>query len=171
MRIVLALAIALALVGAASSAERQRDPCTSASRDINIFSLLDNSASGTYDACLDDLRDKLTRLRLRTRLLQGEAARLRAEAGNLEGERAAAAQRLAAANARQAAAFARLEAARESRDVDRAKLRDVLSRAEELAQELDELNRAGRVDSARGQRLKQEQEELFRRIDAMLGQG
>ena len=31
------------------------DPCADAERDVNLFTLLDNSLSGTYDACLDDL--------------------------------------------------------------------------------------------------------------------
>ncbi len=147
------------------------DPCADAERDVDLFTLLDNSLSGTYDACLGDLRDDLARARLRVRVLQGEADRLEAEAGTLEGERAEAARRLAELNARQAAALTRLEDAREGQVVDHLVLDDVLKREQELASELETLNRDGAIDSAEAQRLEDEQSDLMERIDALLGDG
>ena len=166
---VLAAATTVALAAPAGAAKG--DPCAAANRDVNLFSLLGNSMSGTYDKCLEELRDKAARVRLHARLLRGEAARLEAEAAKLEGERAAAARRLAAANARQADTLRRLEAAKESRSVDREKLQDVLAQGEKLARQLDELNRTSGVNTAQAERLKREQKELNRRIDAMLGEG
>ena len=160
---------ALALVLSACAPTNQGDPCGAASREIDLFVLLGNTTSGAYDACLDELRDELARARLRARVLQGEAVRLEAEAADLEGERAAAARRLAAANTRQAGVLARLEMAREARSVDRARLRDVLAQEAELSRELEELNRGSGVDAVDAERLENEQEELIRRIDAMLG--
>lgn len=147
------------------------DPCTDAERDVNLFSLLDNSLSGTYDACLDDLRDDLARARLRARVLQGEADRLEAEAEALEGERAEAARRLAGLNARQVDALSRLEEAREGQAVDQLVLDDVLRREQELASELETLNRDGGIDSVEARRLEREQTDLMERIDALLGDG
>ena len=163
--------IALALGVAACAATPQGNPCGAANRGINLSVLFENSTSGTYDACLDDLRDKVARARLRARILQGQAARLEAESEKLEGERAAAARRLAAANARQARAFERLEAANESQNVDSARLEEVISQAEKLAQELEALNRTNGANVAQAERLEREQEDLHRRIDAMLGEG
>ena len=162
---------ALALGVAACAATPQGDPCADANRGINLSVLFENSTSGTYDACLDDLRDKVARARLRARIHQGQAARLEAESEKLEGERAAAARRLAAANARQARAFERLEAANESQNVDSARLKEVISRGEKLAQELEALNRTNGANVAQAERLEREQEDLHRRIDAMLGEG
>ena len=167
-----AAGLALLVLAACNPAHRGGDPCAAANRDISLFSLVGNSASGVYDKCLDDLRSELARARLRATGLRAEAARLESEAATLEGERAAAARRLAAANARQVAALRRVEEARETRDVDRARLRDVLAREASLAQELEALNRSGGgVDADRAERLKRAQEELNRRIDAMLGEG
>ena len=147
------------------------DPCADAERDVDLFTLLDNSLSGTYDACLNDLRDDLARARLRARVLQGEADRLEAEAGALEGERAEAARRLAELNARQADALTRLDDAREGQVIDHLVLDDVLKREQELASELERLNRDGGIDPAEAQRLEHEQSDLMERIDALLGDG
>ena len=147
------------------------DPCADAERDVNLFTLLDNSLSGTYDACLDDLRDDLARARLRARILQGEADRLEAESETLEGERAEAVLRLAGLNARQADALNRLEEAREGQTVDQLVLDDVLEREQDLASELEVLNRNGGIDSAEAQRFEDEQSDLMERIDVLLGDG
>ena len=147
------------------------DPCADAERDVHLFTLLDNSLSETYDACLDDLRDDLARARLRARVLQGETDRLETEAEALEGERAEAARRLAGLNSRQADALNRLEEAREGQAVDQLVLDDVLRREQELASELEALNRDGGIDSTEAQRLEREQSDLMERIDALLGDG
>ena len=104
-----AAGLATLVLAACAPAHRGGDPCAAANRDINLFSLVGNSASGAYDKCLDDLRIELARARLRATGLRAEAARLESEAATLEGERAAAARRLAAANARQVAALRRVE--------------------------------------------------------------
>ena len=163
--------LAALLLAACGPAHRGDDPCATANRDINLFSLLGNTASGAYDKCLDDLRSELARARLRATGLRAEARRLEAEAATLEGERAAAARRLADANARQVAAFRRVEAAKASQAVDRARLQDVLAREATLSQELHQINRSGGIDAARAAQLQREQEGLNRRIDAMLGGG
>ena len=147
------------------------DPCADAERNVDLFTLLDNSLSGTYDACLDDLREDLARARLRARVLQGEADRLEAEAEALEGEHAEAARRLAGLNSRQADALNRLEEAKEGQAVDQLLLDDVLKREQELAGELEALNRDGGIDSVEAQRLEREQSDLMERIEALLGDG
>ena len=171
MRNPAAAVVAVALGVAASPATPEGDPCAATDRGVSFFVLLDNSTSGIYDDCLDALRDKLARARLRARILQGQAARLEAEAEKLEGERAAAARRLAAANVRQAEALRRLREAKKSQTVDRARLNDVLAQGEEIAKELEELNRAKGANAAQAERIEREQEELHRRIDAMLAEG
>lgn len=147
------------------------DPCADAERDIDLFTLLDNSLSGTYDACLDDLRDDLARVRLRATVLQGEADRLAEEAEALERERAEAALRLAELNARQADALNRLEDAREGQAVDQLVLNDVLESEQELANELESLNQDGGIDAAEAQQFEREQSELMDRIEVLLGDG
>lgn len=169
LRHILAVPVTAAFLSACMATSG--DPCADAERDVNLFSLLDNSLSGTYDACLDDLRDDLARARLRARVLQGEADRLEAEAEALEGERAEAARRLAGLNARQVDALSRLEEAREGQAVDHLVLDDVLRREQELASELETLNRDGGIDSVEAQRLEREQTDLMERIDALLGDG
>ena len=169
LRHILAVPVTAAFLSACMATSG--DPCADAERDVNLFSLLDNSLSGTYDACLDDLRDDLARARLRARVLQGEADRLEAEAEALEGERAEAARRLAGLNARQVDALSRLEEAREGQAVDQVVLDDVLRREQELASELEALNRDGEIDSVEARRLEREQTDLMERIDALLGDG
>ena len=169
LRHVLAVPVAAAFVSACMVTSG--DPCADAERDIDLFTLLDNSLSGTYDACLDDLRDDLARARLRARVLQGEADRLEAEAEALEGERAEAARRLAGLNARQADALNRLEEAKEGQTVDQFVLDDVLRREQELASELEALNRDGGIASAEARRFEREQSDLLERIEALLGDG
>ena len=163
-----AVAVSLSMVAASCGTTTPDDPCAAAGRQVDLFVLLGNSASGAYDACLDDLRGELARARLRARMLQGEADRLESEAASLEGERAAAARRLAAANARQAEALARLEGAREAHPVDQRRLRDVLARQEALTRELEDLNRRGGIEAAEAERLQREQTELERRIDDLV---
>ncbi len=169
LRHILAVPVTAAFLSACMATSG--DPCADAERDVNLFSLLDNSLSGTYDACLDDLRDDLARARLRARVLQGEADRLEAEAEALEGERAEAARRLAGLNARQVDALSRLEEAREGQAVDQVVLDDILRREQELASELEALNRDGEIDSVEARRLEREQTDLMERIDALLGDG
>ena len=166
-----AAGVAALILAACVPAHREGDRCAAANRDINLFSLLGNTTSGVYDECLGDLRSELARARLRATGLQAEARRLEAEAAALEGERAAAARRLAAANARHVVALRRVEAAKASQAVDRARLQNVLAREAALAQELEQLNRSGGIDVTLADRLQREQEELVRRIDAMLGDG
>ena len=55
--------------------------------------------------------------------------------------------------------------------MDRARLNDVLAQGEAIAKELEELNRANGANAAQAKRIEQEQEELHRRIDAMLAEG
>ena len=169
LRHILAVPVTAAFLSACMATSG--DPCADAERDVNLFSLLDNSLSGTYDACLDDLRDDLARARLRARVLQGEADRLEAVAEALEGERAEAARRLAGLNARQVDALSRLGEAREGQAVDQLVLDDVLRREQELASELEALNRDGGIDSVEARRLEREQTDLMERIDALLGDG
>ncbi len=169
LRRVLAVPVAAAFLSACMATSS--DPCADAERDVDLFTLLDNSLSGTYDACLDDLRDDLARARLRARVLQAEADRLEVEAEALEGERAEAARRLAGLNARQVEALNRLEEAKEGKSVDQLVLDDVLTREQELASELEALNRNGGIDTAEAQRFEREQSDLMERIDALLGDG
>ncbi len=169
LRRVLAVPLAAGLLSACMATSG--DPCADAERDVNLFTLLDNSLSGSYGACLDDLRDDLARARLRARVLQGEADRLEAESETLEGERAEAALRLAGLNARHADALNRLEEAREGQTVDQLVLDDVLEREQELASELEALNLDGGVGSEAAQRFEDEQSDLMERIDVLLGDG
>ena len=147
------------------------DPCSGANRDVDLFVLLDNSVSGNYDACLDELRDELDRARLRARVLEAEALRLEVEAEELEGESAEAARRLAELNSRHAETLQRLEGAREAQAVDEDALREILQREQELAGELESLNMEGGIDSTGSQRLEEEQDELLQRIETLLGEG
>ena len=55
--------------------------------------------------------------------------------------------------------------------MDSARLEEVISRGEKLAQELEALNRTNGANVAQAERLEREQEDLHRRIDAMLGEG
>ena len=162
---------AAALAAAACAPPPGADPCEAANREVNLFSLWGNTATGVYDACLEDLRGELARAQLRVRVLQGEATRLDAEAASLEGERAEAARRLAAANRRHSEVLARLDAAREGQNVDRARLNEVLAREDNLARELEALNREGAASAEEADRLSREQDDLMQRIDAMLGMG
>ena len=162
---------AAALATASCAPPPGADPCDAANREVNLFTLWGNTATGIYDACLEDLQDELARAQLRVRVMQGEAARLEAEAAGLEGERAEAARRLAAANRRHVEVLARLEAAREGQNVDRTRLDEVLAREDQLAQELEALNREGVASAEEADRLSREQDDLMQRIDAMLGMG
>jgi len=163
-------ALAALTLAACAPTHRPADPCAAANRDVDLFGLIGNMASSVYEECLADLRGKLARARLQATNFQAEAKRLEAEAAALEGESAAAAQRLADANARQAAALRELKAAQASEAVDQARLQGVLARSAALAEQLEELNRAGGVDAERAERLQREQADLIRRIGAMLGE-
>ncbi len=169
LRRILAVPVAASFLSACMASSGDR--CADAERNVDLVSLLDNSLSGTYDACLDNLRDDLARARLSARVLRGEADRLEAEAEALEGERAEAARRLAGLNARQADALDRLEEARAGQEVDHLALDDVLRREQELASELEALSREGGINDVEARRLERQQSDLMERIDALLGDG
>jgi chromosome segregation ATPase len=96
--------IALALIGLALAAgcAPTQDPCAAANRDVTFGSLLSNSVSGSYGACLGQQRQELVRLRMEASLMDGEAARLRGEAARQSAEQRSLTLRLADANTRQA---------------------------------------------------------------------
>jgi chromosome segregation ATPase len=91
--------IGLALIAACTSTE---DPCASANRDVSFGSLVSNSVSGSYSACLGEQRQELVRLQMEASLMDGESNRLRSLAARQSAEQRALTLRLAEANTRQA---------------------------------------------------------------------
>ncbi len=150
----LAATVALALL--AACAQPGADNCDQANRSINFVNLLANSVSGSYDACLDDLRGDLAAARLRARSLEAEAQNLRAEEARLSGERRRAAGRLAALNERQAAAVSRLTEASADREVERAALEQALAQERQTSAALADQNIQGGADPARAAALEAE---------------
>lgn len=94
--------IALLGIGFVAGCTMTEDPCASANRDVSFGSLLSNSVSGSYSACLGEQRQDLVRLQMEASLLDGEASRLRSLAARQSANQRALTLRLAEANARQA---------------------------------------------------------------------
>lgn len=94
--------IALMGIGFVAGCTMSEDPCASANRDVSFGSLLSNSVSGSYSACLGEQRQELVRLQMEASLLDGEASRLRSLAARQSANQRALTLRLAEANTRQA---------------------------------------------------------------------
>lgn len=156
-----AVAVALVLAACAPAA----DPCARANQPVNIFTLLANTTTGSYDACLDDLRGDLAAAQLRATTLRAQAAALEAEAARLDGERRAAAERLAAINQRQAAAVARITALDRSRAVERAALDQVLATERDVSGQIADQNATRGADPARAAALEAEVGRLESQLD------
>lgn len=166
-----AVCLSLALVASLGACAQQNagDPCASANAPITFGNLLSNSASGTYDKCLDTMREDLALARLRARALENQAAQLRAEERRLSGERRAAAARLAEMNERQAATVAQIDQANRNRAVERQRLEQLLAEERRLTDELERLNARGGATAAETQAIEQRQERLRGQLRAVLG--
>lgn len=132
--------------------------CDNANRDITLGNLAGNSMSGSYAACVNDLKSELQGLRLQSRSLQAEAARLNAAAASMDGERRAAAQRLARLNAEQARLMQEISTARS--DASSPRVRQVLAEEQRLRRDIQAQGQGADPDVA--QRLSERQMALNR---------
>lgn len=145
--------IGLALTAACTSTE---DPCASANRDVSFGSLVSNSVSGSYSACLGEQRQELVRLRMEASLMDGEASRLRSLAARQSADQRTLTLRLAEANTRQAS-LARDIAQSEGRlSASDQELQAILARERTLRQRI-EASGTGTVQSAEIQAIEAEQ--------------
>jgi chromosome segregation ATPase len=165
-----ALAALGGLAGCAPTPGAGGDPCASANAPVTFASLLSNSVSGSYDRCLDTMREDLASAKLRARALESQAADLRAEEARLSGERRAAARRLAEMNERQAAAVAELSSVEGARAVERQRLEALLAEERRLGDELERLNaRGGGATADEAADIERRQERLRSQMRALLG--
>lgn len=132
--------------------------CANANRAVTLGNLAGNSMSGSYTQCVADLGAELQGLRLQSRSLQAEAARLNVHAATLDGERRASAQRLAALNTEQAAIMQRLSTARSG--AQDARMREVLGTEQQLRQDIAAQGQG--IDAAASRRLAERQVALNR---------
>lgn len=135
MRRIVACAPILAILTACSPPQ---DPCASANADITFGSLLTNRVSGAYDACLDQSRAELARLRLEASRLDAEANRLREAANNQDAERARLTRRLAEVNVRQAEIVRALSSAESRSGIERSRLDVLLAKEAALRERIAE---------------------------------
>lgn len=135
MRRIVACGPILAILTACSPPQ---DPCASANADITFGSLLTNRLSGAYDACLDERRAELSRLRLEASRLDAEANRLREAANNQDAERARLTRRLAEVNVRQAEIVRALSSAENRSGIERSRLDVLLAREAALRERIAE---------------------------------
>lgn len=147
MRKIVACAPILAMLTACSPPQ---DPCASANADITFGSLLTNRVSGTYDACLDERRAELARLRLEATRLDAEANRLREAAKNQDAERARLTRRIAEVNARQAELVRALTSAESRSGIERSQLDALLAREAALRERIAEASTDGDEAVLRG---------------------
>ncbi len=169
MRLVppLSTVAALALV---ACAQGTADPCATANAPISFANLLSASASGSYDRCLDLMREDLAIARLEARQMENRAAALRAESQRLDGERAAAARRLAELNERHAQAVAELERTSAERVVQQRELEALLAEERRLRAEVQALNDGGSgATASEAQAIEQRQQRLRSQIQTILG--
>jgi septal ring factor EnvC (AmiA/AmiB activator) len=165
-----AAAALVALSGCAPTTGAGADPCASANAPVSFGSLLSNSLSGSYDKCLDTMREDLAVAQLRARSLESQAAALRAEESRLSGERRAAARRLAEMNERQAATVAELSASDGARAVERQRLEALLAEERRLTDELEALNaRGGGATAGEAADIERRQERLRTQMRALMG--
>lgn len=119
-----------------TSCSPPQDPCASANADITFGSLLTNRLSGAYDACLDERRAELARLRMEASRLDAEANRLREAANNQDAERARLTRRLAEVNVRQAEIIRALSSAESRSGIERSRLDMLLAREAALRERI-----------------------------------
>lgn len=144
------------------------DACAAANRDVNLFSLMSNTVTGSYDRCLGDLRGELAAAQLRSRTLRAEAASLRAEQNRLSGEQAAAAARLARLNEQQATTLAQLASAENAQSVEQARLAQVLAEERQISQRIEQLNaQGGGASAAEAEQLQAQQAWLRAQLNAL----
>lgn len=152
---------ALALAACAPAA----DPCASANRDVNLATLIGNSASGNYNACLDTMRAELNALRVEAASLREQSNALDRQAAQLTGERAAAARRLADLNTEQARLLDTISRA-DSSSIGAAQAVD---QANALNADINALNANGGAAAADAAEIAQRQARLNQLADIMLG--
>ena len=154
------LLIAPAVLLLAACADPNASACDTANRDINLGTLIENSATGAYAQCVSDLQAELASLQLQARVLDAEASRLNAEAAALDGERRAAAQRLAALNESQAELMRQISSQGPGSGASDAQIQSLVDSEARLRSEIATQNSAGGVDSATANDLLQQQREL-----------
>lgn len=143
--------------------------CTAANRKVTIGSLLSNTLSGSYDACLNELRRDLAALHLEGRLLEAEAQRLSAEAEAAEAERQTALQRVADLLLEQAALAQQLAELDEDVTTSQAELESILAGEQALRERLSALDVSVTDDEMRAEieRLEAEQQQILAVIEAL----
>ena len=114
--------------------------CTAANRPITLGTLYSNSLSGTYDACLDQLRTELAALRLTAREMDARAAELNRQTASASAVRAADERRLAAVTAEQADIARSISGLAETRTVNERELRQVLDEESRLRDQIAALD-------------------------------
>jgi chromosome segregation ATPase len=160
------LSLALTLAACASPSG---DPCASANAPVSFGTLLSNSLSGNYDACIDAMRETLAVERLRARALESQAEQLRAESNRLGGEERAARRRLADMNERQAAIMAEIEQANRDTTVEQGRLESLLEEQRRLSEEVEALNGRGTgATAAEAETIRQRQARVRAQLEAVL---
>lgn len=163
-------AIVISTLTATACAPTTSDPCATANAPITFVNLLSASVGGSYDRCLDLMREDLAIARLEARALENRATALRAESQRLEGERAAAARRLAALNERHAQAVAELERSSGERVVQQRELQQLLAEERQLRADLQALNDGGSgASAAEAEMIERRRQRLQSQIQAILG--
>lgn len=159
-----------ALVGVAciTGCTATEDPCAAANRDVTFGSLLTNSVSGSYSACLGQQRQELSRLRMEASLLDGEALRLRNLAAQQSSEQSALTLRLAEANARQASLARDIARSERQLSASEQDLRVLLARENALRQRL-ESGSLRTATPAEIEAIEAEQESIRSILDAFIG--
>lgn len=142
------------------------DPCAQANRNVNLGTLIGNSVSGSYGACLTSMQGELSALRLEASSLRSQAGALNAQAAQLDGERQAAARRLAAINAEQAQLLDRIAAA--GATAPEAQASSAVAEANAVNREIEVLNDSGGADSAAAAEIRARQERLNRLAQVMV---
>lgn len=142
------------------------DPCASANRDVNLGTLIGNSASGNYSQCLTSMRAELAALQLEASNLRQQASALSAQASQLDGERRAATQRLAAINAEQARLLDQIASSGTS--ASEAQAQNAVSEANAVNQQIEALNSTGTASTAQAAEIRARQERLNRLAQVMV---
>ena len=164
MRRIVVCAPFLAMLSACSPPQ---DPCASANADITLGSLMANRLSGAYDACLDERRAELARLRLEATRLDAEANRLRSAAKNQDAERARLTRRLAEVNARQAQLVRTLSSAESRSGIERSRLDLLLTREAALRERIGAASSDDDEAELRG--IEASQASILESIQGMIG--
>ncbi|MGB0499393.1 MAG: hypothetical protein ACPGID_13725 [Rubricella sp.] len=158
---------ALALAACAPPPE---DACAAANAEITLGTLLSNTTSGTYDACLDEQRRELALLRLEATRLEAEAGRLRGEAAAQSAEQARLTRRLADANARQAELARTLAAAEGQLAGEEAELNALLERENALRESIESGNEGAPPSDDELRRIEAEQDSIRGILDALMAE-